>query len=240
MTPVESRISDTINELYSISLQEREFAFMYFGYAGILLRSKHGSVGIDLAGTMKKEDFDAIIDLDYLLITHKHWDHFNKKNVLRIFEKTNATVFAEPIVASELERRIPTDRLIFADPGEKRKTDFKVGNATVTAAMGVHPCPITVYKIKWNKFTVFHAGDSGYMALGQHKAHVAFLPIGSPSPTCAPEVALAMAKWLKSKIVVGMHGTNKQMIEFTKLMAEKLPKTEVIIPKKYQVTKLSF
>ncbi|MHA1905760.1 MAG: MBL fold metallo-hydrolase [Candidatus Thorarchaeota archaeon] len=239
MSSKKENLPEMIEKFYSLPLQEKELAFIYFGYAGILFRTRNGSVGIDLALGVDVEVIDAIPELDLFLITHKHYDHFNKKIVMRIFEKTTATIIAEPIVAGELAKKIPPDRLIFGEPGEKRQTDFKIGNVTVTAAMGVHPCPITVYKIKWDNLTVFHAGDSGYMALGQHKAHVAFLPIGRPSPTCAPEIALAMAKWLKAKVVVGMHGGAKQMKEFTELMAEKLPKTEVVIPQKFSMTKLS-
>ena len=234
-----SDIPEKIRELYSLELGNQNLSFIFFGYSGIICRSKYGAVAIDLGHKYEENRINAIENLDLLLITHSHWDHFNKKNAIKIAEKTGATIVAEPNVADELDGRIPPNKLIVGEPGKKRQTTFKINDTEVTAIMGVHPRPITVYKIVWDGPSIFHGGDSGYMQVGSQKVDVAFLPVGLPSPTCTPEVALAMTKWLKPKIVVPMHGKAKQMTEFVKLVGEARPKTKVVIPELFEPILLS-
>jgi L-ascorbate metabolism protein UlaG (beta-lactamase superfamily) len=234
-----SDITDKIRELYSIELGSRDLSFIFFGYSGIICRSKYGVVAIDLGDEYEDSKVNAIENLDLLLITHTHWDHFNRKTAIKIVEKTGATIVAEPNVANELEGRIPSDKLLVGEPGKKRQTKFKINNIDVTAIMGVHPRPITVYKIVWDGPSIFHGGDSGYMQVGSQKVDVAFLPVGLPSPTCTPEIALAMTKWLKPKIVIPMHGKAKQMTEFAKLVGEARPRTKVVIPEPFEPVLLS-
>ena len=177
--------SDNIHELYLLELGSRDLSFIFFGYSGIICRSKYGVVAIDLGSGYDDSNINAIENLDFLLITHSHWNHFNKKNAIKIVEKTGATIVAEPNVAKELN------------------------------------------------------GDSGYMQVGSQNVDVAFLPVGLPSPTCTPEIALAMTKWLKPKIVIPMHGKAKQMSEFTKLVGETRPRTKVVIPELFEPVLLS-
>ncbi len=234
-----SQFAESINQLYAESLEEREIAFVYFDYSAVIVRSRYGSFAIDLGDEFESDAISEIKSLDFLLITHSHSDHFSKKNIMKIVECTDALVIVEPQVVDELERAISKNRLVIGDSGKTRRKLFKFDDTEITAIMGVHPRPITVFKIDWRELSIFHGGDSGYMAIGSQKVDVAFLPVESPSPTCSPEVALAMVKWLNPKVVIPMQGKEKQMVEFQKLIEEKKPKTKVVIPKQFEVMKIS-
>ena len=90
-----------------------------------------------------------------------------------------------------------------------------------------------LFQIKMGNLLVFHAGDSGYVPLKDYESQLAFLPTGRWSPTCSPENAFKMAADLKPKVVVAIHGSKGQHIEFENILKDKMPQTKVIIPKPY-------
>lgn len=131
--------------------------------------------------------------------------------------------------------KIPTQYLIFAKPDSQ----IDVNAAKITAFVGVHPRPITLFHIVQNKYSFFHAGDSGYVPIKDYQTDVAFLPTGSPSPSCTAETALQFTLDLRPKISVAMHGNIKQMRKYKELAEEALPEIRVVIPTPYEPIKLT-
>jgi L-ascorbate metabolism protein UlaG (beta-lactamase superfamily) len=136
-------------------------------------------------------------------------------------------VIADPQVVNELEKKIPPDKVKALTSGER----FSVDGFEISAVSGVHPGSITLFKIKFPEFSIFHGGDSGCIPLKDYTADLAFLPTGAPSPSCSPENALEMALDVNPKVVVTMHGNQDQMEKFKALALKEKPDLNVIIPK---------
>lgn len=120
------------------------------------------------------------------------------------------------------------ERLVATENGKS----VSVGGFEVVAIDGIHPRPISVYRISTSRFSVFHGGDSGYRPVKDYPAKLAFLPTGFPSPSCSPESALRFALDLRPHVVVATHGKLAQMNKFRTLVEKELPETAVIIPEK--------
>lgn len=231
-------MSKAIKELYSLGLDKEDVAFLFLGYAGIILRSNYGNLAFDIGDELQVKDMKMLHDIDLLFYTHVHGDHFNLKNTICFQEITNTHVIAEADVMGELKDKIPSEKLTLADPGLNH-SKLSVAGYAIQAVRGVHSGSFSQYHVKKGGLSVFHAGDSGYFGLGKFPTRIAFIPTGAPSPWCAPEVALAMALHIKPKIAVATHGTDKQMKRFRDLMQQEMPDVEVLLPKKIKPLKVS-
>jgi L-ascorbate metabolism protein UlaG (beta-lactamase superfamily) len=213
-------------------LKTGEAAFLYAGYSTIILRVPKATIGFDLGSYFKQ--VEALESLDLLCLTHIHTDHFGVETSVKICTTTGADIVVEPDLALKLEGQIPTKKLITASPGNP----FTVGQFEIRAVVGVHLSPITLFHVTHGDLSIFHAGDSGYVSMKEYPATLAFLPCGSPSPTCSPNQALQMALDLQPSIAVAVHGNKKERELFSKLVAKDLPDTRVVIPKPYNPVKL--
>lgn len=226
---------DSVRDLFSTELRMEEAAFMYLGYSGVVLRMMAGTIAFDVADLLKGEEIRALAGLDLLLFTHGHGDHYKARETLEVFAETGADIVAEPSLAGELRGKVPSDKLISAEPGRA----YSIGDYEVTTVRGIHRGPINLYRVKVGESLVFHGGDSGYVPLKEYKSDLAFLPTGSPSPTASPGDALKMALDLRPKVAVAIHGSTSQNREFEKVVKEKMADTAVIIPGPYQPEKVA-
>ena len=197
---------------------------MYLGASGILARTSKQSVLIDAAGFLKDDEAAALKEVNLLLFTHSHMDHFSEGKTLKLFKSTGAPVLAEAKVADRLKGRIPADKLTNAMSGQT----YAYGDLIVKAVQGVHSGPIMLYQVKMGNLLVFHAGDSGYVPVKDYQSQLAFLPTGRWSRTASPENAFKMASELKPNVIVVMHGSKEQHKKFESMMKEKMPQTKVI------------
>ncbi|MFX0151165.1 MAG: MBL fold metallo-hydrolase [Candidatus Hodarchaeota archaeon] len=229
--------STSINELFEVNLENNEIAFIYLGFAGIILRAKKKTIAIDIGEKcLNSRNIMEIKNLDIQLYSHTHWDHFDIDVTTKIFAHTNANIVAEPQVFEELKRIMTSEvsALHNAKPGET----IILNGFEVAIVGGIHPRPISIFRIKWDNFSIFHGADSGPVPLDNYPANVAFLPTGTPSPTCSPENALKMAFDIKPRTIVTMHGSQKQMEKFKAIAKKKIPNVTVVIPKQNEVTKI--
>ena len=229
--PPEEKV-EAIRQLYALPLETDEIAFIYANYSTIILRFPNSTIGVDLGGYFKQ--VKALESLDMLCLTHHHRDHFDVKTTQAIFKETSADIVVEPDLAQQLEGKIPKEKLHSAHPNKT----LTMGKFEVMGVVGLHFGPITLFHIKHGNVDIFHAGDSGYISLKDYPATIAFLPCGSPSPSCSPNQALQMALDIKPRIAVGVHGNKKERELFSKLVAKNLPDTRVVIPKPYNPVKL--
>lgn len=217
---------EAIKALFEISIEEQEIAFIYIGYAGIILRLLKCVIAFDLGKSLSKEAAEAIPTLDLLFYTHTHWDHYHAPNANRILKNTSSHIIAEPQVAEDLGSRIPHKYLITANP----TSPVTIKGYKVIPVVGVHPRPITLFKVTYKTTSIFHGGDSGYVLVKNQSVDMAFLPVGTPSPSCTPKTALQFSQDLTPKVAVAMHGNSKQMKLFKELVNETLPGVRIIIP----------
>ena len=228
---------EPISDLITLSLKEDDFAFVYFGWAGILLKAKQKIIAFDLCEyILKKKNVERITTLDLQLNSHIHGDHFDLESTKQFYQQTGAKIIVDPQIFEQLKNEVPPEVLFSAIPNKP----IKVGDFTVNSVKGIHPSPISVFHVEWNGLSVFHGADSDYVPLEKYQADLAFIPTGSPSPSCSPEKGLKMALDVKPTIAVATHGTNPQMEKFKALVLKELPDTQVIIPEKNEIIKLSF
>ncbi|UCB60129.1 MAG: MBL fold metallo-hydrolase [Candidatus Bathyarchaeota archaeon] len=218
---------ELIRDLFSRPLATGEVAFVYLGYAGIVLRLEDTVMAFDVANLLENSAIAAFERLDLLVFTHNHGDHYNRARARRILKDTAAHIVAQKQVAEDLGGA-QLDRLTIAE----HRSPFSVGGLEVVAINGVHPRPINVYRVKKGRLGVFHGGDSGYSSVKDFPAQLAFLPTGVPSPSCSPESAFRFTLDLNPRVAVAMHGTPAQMNSFKALVKRKLPDTTVLIPRK--------
>ncbi len=217
-----------IREFSLLPLERDEIAFLYFGYAGVILRLEDKVVAFDVANLLGNSEIAALNRLDLLAFTHSHSDHYNRARARRILKETDAHIVAQKQVVEDLKGEATLERLVVAE----HKKPVRVGDFDVIAIDGVHPRPISIYRIKRGRFSLFHGGDSGYCPVKDYPVQLAFLPTGFPSPSCSPESALKFSVDLKPSVAVAMHGRLAQMNKFKTLLKKELPDTTVIIPEK--------
>ncbi|MFW9808689.1 MAG: MBL fold metallo-hydrolase [Candidatus Thorarchaeota archaeon] len=229
----EISLAVSVDRLYDTELGPKEFAFIYAGYASILIRTKKSVVALDPSSFFSKV-MDNIQQIDLITYSHSHYDHYDLKNAVALYKKTDAHIISEFNMVEELRKKIPEEK-VDSGPEDFRtvKGDpkFKLNGITAELHHGVHPRPIIQLRVSLGRLKVFHAADSGYWPVGKRKVDVAFLPTGVPSPTCHPGVALAMAMDTKPSFAVAVHGTDEQRTKFKELVERELPETQVVIPR---------
>jgi len=236
MREVKSMKTEEIKNLFAYVLGEKEVAFQYLGYSGVIVRTSHGAIIIDPADKIRSEDLKNIPpgSVKLILFTHDHYDHFHQATALALFQVTQAPIFAEASIINRLRREVPAEKLFVAETNKP----FNLDNLTVKPIKGAHVGPILLFHIKIMDISLFHGGDSDYVPLSGLSADLAFLPTGDPSPTASPSAALKMALDLKPRVIVAIHGSARQHKELEKLVQEKLAQTRVIIPAAYAIEKI--
>lgn len=229
-------MTEEIKNLFGYVLGDKEIAFQYLGYSGLILRTNEGAIIIDPADRLRNVELKSLTPglVNLILFTHNHYDHFNHGSTVALFKATGAPILAEPAVASDLRNAIPKDKLAVASVEEVYEKD----NISVKAIKGIHVGPTLLYHISIGKITIFHGGDSGHVPLQGLKADVAFLPAGEPSPTASPQAAFRMASELEPKVVVAIHGSQRQYKELENLIHEKWPDLKVVIPAPYSINRV--
>lgn len=224
---------DDIRDMFVPSLAENDVAFMFLSYSGVIIRTAKGTVIIDPANLLKDKELHVLEDedVDLILFTHGHGDHYNPDSTVDLFDATEAPVLAESSVANSLKEAIPPGKVTIAAHGKT----YTFGDITVDAVKGIHRGPIILFRIIIGGLSLFHAGDSGYISLKDYPAELAFLPTGAPSPTASPENAFKMAADLNPGVVVAIHGSAGQSKEFEGKVKKVLPGTTVVIPEAFTV-----
>ncbi len=162
------------------------------------------------------DDMKRVGDLDTILITHGHFDHFS--DVEPLAGQTGATTVSNFEIFSYLQRQ----GIENAMPIQKGGT-VEVGGLKVTATHAFHSSSIQLddgsyiyggepmgYVIEFESgFKLYHAGDTaafGDMRLigEEHRPEIAFLPIGDHY-TMGPRSAAEAVRLLGVKTVIPMH-----------------------------------
>jgi len=215
----------------SIPLGKDEVAFMCLGpYSNVIVRVADKTVLFDPA-TLSEEELTVLNKhgVDLVIYTHGHFDHFDADTASKLFKGSQPYVAVAPELTPLLKKDISGDKLISTASGQS----FSAGSISIDTLEGEHVGPIMLFRITIDGIKIFHGGDSAYIPLQTMTSHLAFVPTGSPSPTCNPKYAFQMVSDVKPQIAVPMHGTDNQHNEFKKLVDEKIPDVKVIISKQY-------
>ena len=228
--------TQALRAFLSMPLEKNELAFMRLGpYSNVVVRVGEKTVLFDPAN-LKDKELSALNEgrVDLVLYTHGHYDHLDISTALRLFEGSQPVIAVEPSLAKNFKDAVPDDKLIIASPGQS----FSAGTITIDAIEGKHIGPITLFNVSIDGIEIFHGGYSAYVPLEKTASHIAFVPTGSPSPTCRPEYAYQMIRDIKPQFAVPMHGSDGEHKNFEMLTNEKMPDVKIINPKPYTALKI--
>ena len=175
-----------------------------------------------------------IVPLNYLIISHEHFDHFDLKLDIEL-SKSAQMVFADLESGTRLRKYIQKERLRIMRPGDT----YKDKNVSITAFKSYHPAvnPLTYLVEYYGGPKIFYASDSlpsqEFSILAKSGIDIAFVPIGI-APGASPRAGSEMVQILKPKVAVPVHGTRFE--EFNSLVKVRNPDVIVkIVPRDVEV-----
>lgn len=190
----------------------------YYGQSAVQLSHRNMSLIIDpfLTGNPLTQVKPRNIHVQYILVTHGHFDHIG--DTLKLAKQNRATVIAEYELAEYLTRQgVNTFSMNIGGPAQ-----FPFGSVELTQALHsssiiqAKPFKITYtgspvgFLIRMAGRTIYHAGDTGLFldmkgVIGaRNRIDVAFLPIGGVY-TMNPPQAVQAAKWVRPKLTIPIH-----------------------------------
>lgn len=169
---------------------------------------------------------EAFNDLDYILISHAHRDHFDKRSIKRLLELNRNVELLGPLRMGKLVREVD-ENARFQEAGWYQQFETKK-NIKLSFLPAVHWHRRTLFdynEILWGSFMLngkssklFFAGDSGYDRHFQEifdtvgKQDICLLPVGAYKPSflmksshMTPEEAAKAAQVLRADTLIPMH-----------------------------------
>ncbi|MDO8427695.1 MAG: metal-dependent hydrolase [Candidatus Diapherotrites archaeon] len=171
-------------------------------------------------------------DIDAILVSHEHFDHFDKEAIEAICTREKSIVISTDDVLAQLKIPIGQKRAIV---GNQMHT---IKNVKITAVPVHHPNAFDPlgFKIVFGDTTVFHAGDTDLIPTFQGlKPTIALLPIGG-TVTMDCVDAVRAVKTMKPEYAIPMHYNTFDIIkaqpnEFKEKLDKSIIKTEAQILK---------
>jgi L-ascorbate metabolism protein UlaG (beta-lactamase superfamily) len=208
-------------------------------YSGILLKTPTITFAIDPVDVK----VNHLKNVDIILLTHEHYDHFDARLVKESQKVSNCTIIADPASAFQLKPHIPIDKLQVIRIGDT----IKVGEVSIKAAKCNHQAryPNTYIITSEDSVKVYHTADSlpfpelAKMGLDE-KFDLVFCSVGI-TKNSSPESGFEIARLTKPPLVVPYHtnSPNDQKL-FQQLIKRELPRTACLVPeinKIYQISK---
>lgn len=178
-------------------------------------------------------DRNSLTNVDLIIVTHDHFDHFDKKAIIELFEKNKgAIIVAHDHILSQV------------DLPDRNKRSINIGNKInvrgieIEAVNAHHPrsfCPLA-FVINVDGKRIYHAGDTELTtSFTNVKPDIALVPIGGTLTMDCTD-AVRATKIMKPEIVIPMHYNTFENIvqnpnEFKEKIENSILKTEVVILK---------
>jgi L-ascorbate metabolism protein UlaG (beta-lactamase superfamily) len=224
----------------------------YFGHSFFKINFSKRSVLIDpyINSSCKDPSFKRLVncaalpkqlkDVSMILVTHEHFDHFDKELIKEIASKQDACVVAHYEILKELSLPKHLAHTI----GMNQTINLR--DMSVTAVPAHHPNSFYPmgFVLKNNGTTIYHAGDTDLLDdFGHINPDVALVPIGGEFTMDCTDAVRAV-KTMKPKFVIPMHYNTFKMIqqdpkEFQNKIEQSVLKTKVVIMKPGQKKKFT-
>ena len=162
-------------------------------------------------------------DADYIFITHTHWDHFSKEDIINVKKDSTIIIGPDDIEKECLEIGFSKDNIILVKPN----SNISLSNIIVETFPAYnlnkkfHPKENNWlgYRITINGITYYIPGDTDVIPeLDNLKVDVCFVPIGGTYTMTAEEAAKFINK-IKPKKVIPIHygmvvGKEEELLTF--------------------------
>ncbi len=199
----------------------------WLGHASVKITSKDRTIYID----PYSGEYDKQPKADLILITHDHYDHFNKEKIAQLSTDETIVVAPQKVAADTTAETVK--------PGDKK--ELKGISIEVVAAYNVeknhHPKGEGVgYVIELEGKKIYHAGDTDLVPeMNAVEADIVLLPVGGTYTMDAKEASGA-ALVLEPDIAIPIHWGeivgHEEDAQHFKEEVEKESEVEVIIPEK--------
>ena len=204
----------------------------YNSYSGTAIKTRSTLIHIDPVEISAR----VIKKADAIVISHEHWDHFNREIVEDIHRNTGAMIIGNQEVVSQLSATISEEKIKTLRPGEK----LGVGKVKIRGERSKHPGrePLTLVITTEDGITVYHATDSepfeGMLEIGKrYKPDIAIVPIGI-APGASPLAGARIVQLVGPKVAIPHH-TTQGFEEFKKQVKRWAPELEVVILEKGEI-----
>lgn len=223
----------------------------YFGHSFFKVGFPKRNILVDpfVESSNKSDDFKRLVecaatkkdlsDIAVILVTHEHFDHFDKPTIESIVARENCCVVAHDHILQELS--IPS-RFKFPI---KMNQEITLRNLVIKAMPAHHPnafYPLG-FLLGCENQSVFHAGDTDLIDdFSEIRADIALFPIGGTFTMDCVDAVRAV-KTMKPKYVVPMHFNTFKMIqqdpnEFKQKIEKSVLKTKALVLKPGQKVKI--
>ncbi|MEX3442221.1 metal-dependent hydrolase [Staphylococcus hominis] len=199
----------------------------FHGQSTIYFESNGKKVIVDpfISGNDKSDLDEQTLDVDYIILTHGHGDHFG--DVVELANRNHATVIGSAEVQGYLTTYHGIEHAHGMNIGGKYKFDF----GTVKFVQAFHSSSYTnedgipIYLgmpmgaiIEAEGKTIYHAGDTGLFSdmkliAERHPVDVCFIPIGDNFTMGIEDASYAINEFIKPKISVPIHYNTFPLIE---------------------------
>ncbi len=185
-------------------------SLIWKGGSAVYLR--HGGLGIliDPASLFSPGELSELGELDLVLFTHKHSDHFDVDSLEGIAAEFDASIVCNPGAHGILRRRLG-GRVHRVREGEI----VEIRGTKLHALRAVHPGhhPV-VLLLEVGSAAIFQGNGTGFSRGFQAFSPVdlAFIPVGSPSPSFSPSEAVRIVRAVvpeKWSLFTGVRGRSR-------------------------------
>ena len=135
MVSVLSEVAKAVSELSQLEVGMGEVAFIFHRISALAVKTCRHRFLIDPADYFSVEDIKSLSDLDAILVTHEHYDHFDASSTVRIQEATGAIIVCNPGAYASLIGRVAAEKLVLLEPDRTAE----VKGAKITVIKSVHP-----------------------------------------------------------------------------------------------------
>ncbi|RLI05403.1 hypothetical protein DRO26_02305 [Candidatus Bathyarchaeota archaeon] len=224
----------SLKDIFSLTLPQQKIAVSWFNdYSGVVIKSPNTTIIFDPVNIRPEE----ISQVNIIVVTHEHYDHFEAELVKEIQKKTNAVIVTTPYVASQL-KNVPTASIKQLKIGES----ITFGEVRLNAERSNHPGnqPLSFMVTMENGLKIYHSSDSRpypeMKSLGEkYKPDLAFCTVGI-APGASPMSGVEIAKLVKPKVAIPYHTDEpKQLQMFAELLKKEEPTIKVKVLKKLEV-----
>ena len=188
-------------------------SFIWKGCSALLLKLSELDLLVDPGNLFTIEELERYTEkVDLVMYTHEHTGHFDPDFLRELIDRYDPFMVVNKGVFRTIRRWVDWDKLVKLKEGEMAEVQGIRIHALRAVHPGVHP---VVFLLELDDGAIFHGDSSGFSHMFEafSPVDVAFVPAGSPSPNASPKEAVRIVRALAPRIVVPIHGDEREIEE---------------------------